>query len=153
MNVNLETEALYEQELLKAAKQHGQVMNMESKREFDRAATYFKRHSRNLSPKIDDAYDRQKDITFVIGADTYINKVVSSFKDETFSNMNDLKKIVNKRFEEVEKLISSKDKKIKIRILGTTVNICKEDNFTKNEYVVCGEFISNVRVYNFCLIK
>ncbi len=154
MNVNLAQCPLYEKQIIEAARQHGNRQRVETKREFDRAATFFRKHVVTLNPNIDKAYTEQKDIAVIIGSENNINRIVTIFNGALFTTTEQLEKMVQKRCKAIEIFVKpSKKDKVEFRFIGATVNLDQGKDRLANTIVACAEFRSAVRVHNFCHIK
>lgn len=151
MNVNLAKEALYEDNLFKAARAYFANQCMDTKRVFDREATFFKQHALRLHPKIEDNLDHHKPVNFVIGADKNRTRVVSIFNAELFTNTTKLKKQVQSQFKVVEPFVKLETgEKINFNIVGVTVNMKTIFGEYSNAIVACGDFVSSAYIHNFC---
>ena len=153
-NINLAKEALYEAQLFEAARAHyGLKQGMQTKREFDRAATFFRKHAVTLHKKIDDAYTRQKPVSFIIGTDSNHARVVTIFQGDQFTNMAQLNKQVQKQFKKLTPFVQLDAKeKINFNIVGVTANLDKATGCTDNLIIACGEFVASTFINNFCHI-
>lgn len=151
-NINLAKEDLYEDQLFNAAREHyGHKQSMMTKREFDRAATFFRKHAVSLHKKIDDAYTRQKPVSFIMGTGTNHARVVTIFPGEQYTNLAGLNKQIQKQFKKLEPFVRLDDnEKINFNIVGVTANLDKATGSTDNLIVACGEFVSSAYIHNFC---
>ena len=153
-NINLAKEDLYETQLFEAARAHyGLKQGMQTKRELDRAATFFRKHAVTLHKKIDDAYTRQKPISFVMGTGSNHARVVTIFQGKQFTNLKQLNNQVQQQFKKLEPFVKIDDKeKINFNVVGVTANLDHATGGTDNLIIVCGEFVSSAYIHNFCHI-
>lgn len=153
-NINLAKEELYETQLFDAARAHyGLKQSMNTKRDLDRAATFFRKHAVTLHKKIDDAYTRQKPVSFIMGTDSNHARVVTIFQGAQFTNMDQLNCQVQKQFKKLEPFVKvMPNEKINFNIVGVTANLDKATGSTDNLIIACGEFVSSAFIHNFCHI-
>jgi hypothetical protein len=153
-NINLSKQDLYEERLFEAARAHFQSLSMNTKRNLDREATFFRKHAVTLHSKIDDAYTRQKAFTFVMGTSSNHARVVTIFQGEQFSSMTQLNKQVQKHLKKIEPFVKIDDKeKINFNIVGATANLDRATGGTDNLIIACGEFVSSAFIHNFCHVE
>jgi hypothetical protein len=148
MNVNLAKFDLYEDQIIEAVRLHGRKLDMSSKKEFDRAATFFVQYGRSLSPKIDKALDQGKDLMFVAGGEN-ANRVVVCMRADLFPNLAKRDKMILDR---VKELAKSFDDRVNFNVLSATANVVLVNKANDNKMVACLEFRSSYPVRNFCVI-
>lgn len=152
MIINLDGTDLYEKTLLNAARAHKKAQSLHTKKAFDNEIVHFKNYVLALNPRLDRAYLSQKDLTLVIGNDKHVNSVVTLFNDGLFSNPKQLDKFVKKRFDYIEPLVTL-EKPVNFNTLGVCVNFKSCNGKHDNTFVACAEFVSEVRIRSFCVIK
>lgn len=153
MNIDLSRHDLFEAPLFKAAKEHKKKQEMKTKKQLDREATFFKKYAITLSPKIEKALIECKEVTFVIGSNGEgANKIVTLFNTGTFTSVEQLNKICLKKMQKVSPFVVDKKDKVNIILSGATVNLYRDKDKFDNMVVACGEFISDVRIRNFCIL-
>ena len=111
MIIDLSKEQLFAKEIVRAARKHGQFLNMETKRCLDRESSHFKNHAVKLSRKIDDSYTRNKDLVFVAEGENNVNDVVVIFSGELYTTMNQLERQVKKKLSMIKGFVRADPKK------------------------------------------
>lgn len=151
MIIDLSKEQLFSQDIVRAARKHGQFLSMETKRCLDRESSHFKNHAVKLSRKIDDSYTRNKDLVFVVEGKNNVNDVVIIFSGELFTSMNQLERQVKKRLTKIKGFVKADPKEeINFNILAATPNLDVSKGKTCNSVVAVAQFVSSVPVRNFC---
>lgn len=151
--VNLARVDLLETQVIEASRIYRKESSMKAKRDLDRSAFFFKDYVRALSPKIDNALDAGVDVAFIAGGESNVNHIVVIFNGDTFTSMEKLDKIVVTKLKKLTPhLVVDASEKINFNLLGTTSNLQMSSNVTQNKFVACAEFVSAVKIRNFCVI-
>lgn len=151
MIIDLSKEQLFAKEIVRAARKHGQFLNMETKRCLDRESSHFKNHAVKLSRKIDDSYTRNKDLVFVAEGENNVNDVVVIFSGELYTTMNQLESQVKKRLSMIKEFVRADPKEeINFNFLAATSNLDVSKGKTCNKIVAVAQFVSSIPVRNFC---
>ena len=151
MNVNLENIDLYEDDLFKTAAMFKKAPTERSKMFFEREISKFRSVGSSVSKKIDTSHAKGKEVTYVIAGE-HVNKVVSFFSTELFSDPKKFQQELDNRLKAKLSAVADKNETINVNIVGHSVNLFKYKNSFENHVVVTGEFVSALKLSNFCII-
>ena len=145
---DLSKEELFVIELVKASRDHGSKLKMETKREFDREASHFFNHLKKLDDSLNSSLISGKDVIVITEHRGVVN-VVIKFRDSPFTNMKQLDLQIKKRLKVVEEVF---EHKIAFSVLGATPNLDKrKDGSAQNTVVAVAQFVENCKVRNFAI--
>ncbi len=145
---DLSNEELFVLDLVKASREHGSKLKMETKRVFDREASHFFNHLKKLDDYLNSSIIVGKDVIVITEQKDVVN-VVIKFRDTPFTNMKQLDLQIKKRLRVVEEVF---EHKIAFSVLGATPNLDKrKDGSAQNSVVAVAQFVMNCKVRNFAI--